>query len=84
MADDRHIEIYNVFYKTNISVKKTTTDVVLKVGRKETERVARESGGLGAKPPFAPSGVQVQNPWEHRCRVMLSFVLQCGRYPRSA
>ena len=56
MADDRHIEIYNVFYKTNISVKKTTTNVVLKVGRKETERVARESGDLGAKPPAGSRG----------------------------
>ena len=54
MADDRHIEIYNVFYKTNISVKKTTTDVVLKVVRKETERVSRESGGLGAEPLGTP------------------------------
>ena len=37
-------------------MRKTTTDVVLKVGRKETERVARESGGLGAKPPAGSRG----------------------------
>jgi len=54
-------------------------DVALKVGRNETERVARESGGLGV-----PSGVQGQSPWEQCCRVRRSFVLQCGRYPRSA
>ena len=34
----------------------TTTDVVVKAIRKETERVARESGGLGAKPPAGSRG----------------------------
>ena len=56
MADGRHIEIYIFFNKTNINVKKTTTDVVLKVGRTETERAARESGGLGAMPPAGSRG----------------------------
>ena len=37
-------------------MKNTTTDVVLKVGRMETERVARESGGLAAKPPAGSRG----------------------------
>ena len=60
MADGRHIEIYNFFpLEQNINVK-TTKDVVLKVGRKQTERVARESGGLGAKPPAGSRG---RAPW---------------------
>ena len=37
-------------------MQKTTADVVLKVGRKEAQRVARESGGLGAKPPAGSRG----------------------------
>jgi len=28
--------------------------------------------------------LQLQSLWEHGCRIRLSFVLQCGRYPRSA
>ena len=37
-------------------MQKTTTNVVLKAVRMETERVARESGGLGAKPPAGSRG----------------------------
>ena len=54
MADGRHIEIYNFFNKTaNINVNNYN---VVKVGRKETERVAREIGGMGAKPPAGSWG----------------------------
>ena len=61
MADVRHIELYNFFHKTAILLCKTTTDVVLKVGRKETERVARESGGMGAKSPIGSRGRTPEN-----------------------
>ena len=46
---------FKFFNKTNINVKKSTTDVVLKVGRMEIVRVAREKVGIWGQSPLLSS-----------------------------